>query len=300
MTNRKDSADSQDMSSDSSDALAALEMINRALAEVGDEESLTPQDEDSFEFSLTEALKLLPRRYVKESNLDELASDSIIITVPDLFKQLAKGKIAMPVSKLAYFVPANLMYDAAFNDENMVNLSLQSVVRAIGLEAFTKRLPSQVREYDIDGLPDPFKEDETVVLSLGSEEVATEMEKQTIWDAGSSEEEKPAEATTKDTAKTAPEKPAASEVKAAKPAIDQPIAHVAESEIKPEQPIIEKIVSASPVKEPVSEAREVSAVAAKFETEQAAVVEFKYPLKDASALLPVEYSSGVHEMETDA
>lgn len=209
MADEQDSVDNAD-SGDSADALAALEMISAALAEVGNDEAPVELDENSFEFSLTEAMRLLPRRYIKDPNAKVFEGESIVVTIPDLFEQLARGKVTIPVAKLAYFVPVNLMNDAAFQDTSTVDLSLKSVVQSVGMEAFASRIPTRIREYDIEDLPDPFKEPEGTTISLGSEEVSAEMEQETVWGADPDEGEvadEPAEATAKETS----EEPAAVE-----------------------------------------------------------------------------------------
>ena len=121
------------------DPFAMVNAIAEAFGKDGKQEYMT--DENAFEFSLPDALSLLPSRYIKESDIEDSAGETLVLTLDDLFERLAQGKVELPVSGLAYFIPLHLVYQAALSDDTMVELPLQSVVKWVGINEFAYRCP---------------------------------------------------------------------------------------------------------------------------------------------------------------
>ncbi|MBA4387385.1 MAG: hypothetical protein C0404_05350 [Verrucomicrobia bacterium] len=132
--------------------------IEKALAEAEGRKDRI--GDNSFEFPLSTALGLIPRQYIREDETESVEGESILVSVKNIFDQLAMGKAEVSVADLSFFIPLNLIYRAALEDPQVVRLPLQTVVRSIGLLPFKKRTPQEMRFYDIAGLDDPFKEGE--------------------------------------------------------------------------------------------------------------------------------------------
>lgn len=115
--------------------------------------------EDSIEFPLRDALALIPHRYVKDVDPEEIYGETVLVTPADLYEQLARGKVTVSLSQLAYYIPLHLIYHGALNqEETAVELPLKKVVKAVGLEQLKRRTPENFRMYDISVFDDPFKE----------------------------------------------------------------------------------------------------------------------------------------------
>ncbi len=142
------------------DPVAMLDQIQRAMDELGAERATL--GENAFEFPLTEALEVLPERYVRKPLGEDIAGETIAITIDNLFDQLGRGKVEMPISRFTHFIPLHLVYRAALDDHRPLTLPLQSVVRAVGIEALQARTPTDIRTYDIGALPNPFSMSPTV------------------------------------------------------------------------------------------------------------------------------------------
>lgn len=132
--------------------------IERALA--GAEGRGARPSDNSFSMSLSTAISLLPRQYVREADLQSVGDDTIDVGIKDLFGQLLTGKVEMPVADLAFFIPLHLIYRAALDDQQIIRLPVQSVVRSLGIMAFRQRTPKEIRFYDIVDMEDPFREAE--------------------------------------------------------------------------------------------------------------------------------------------
>jgi len=139
------------------DAVSMLDMIHDVLGSLGNE-GPPMRDDTSFEFPLEAAIHMLPRRYVKEFDASIIKGETILIKCDDLFEQLKTGKIAVPISALAFYIPVDLVYSATFQDETVMRLPIQLVVHSVGIEELAKRIPNTLRTYDIVGFEDPFPE----------------------------------------------------------------------------------------------------------------------------------------------
>jgi competence ComEA-like helix-hairpin-helix protein len=231
--------------------------IEKALAEADPGQS--HEDENSFAFPLSEAMALLPQQYIKQTDPSDLAGETIAIAPKELFKQLGRGKVEMPVSDLAYFIPLHLIYHAALEDQIPVTLPLKTVVRSLGLKVIKERTPRTIRLYDISEFDDPFTEGQA-----STEESAAVI----------IEDEAPA---------TPPEASPAAETE--KPAPAQTVT------TKPEEENLLQTVPATPPPPPESKPpAEQDAIPAP--TPVAAPVrstEFEFPVAQALALMPPEY-----------
>lgn len=254
------------------DLLASYEAVSKALAELGMGELVADEpvhDENSFEYPLAGAMDLLPKHYVIDIDEDSVAGQSIVISLENLFDQLARGKVAMPLSKLAYFVPVSLIYDAVFNDSTEVQLSLPLVVRSISPDAFEKHMPPRAEKYVINGMDDPFEEFEKEEPT-----VAQVHEAVTLEDDEEDLLEEPDEA-------AAPEpvvEPPAPEAEPPTPVLkvdrEEPAVTVPET-VETEKPSTPEPVAAVPA--PASSERDTS---------------FEYPLSALLSLMSPEYAQG--------
>ena len=152
----KDSINGAQPDSNTQDPVSIVEEIERALSDVG--AGAETKDENTFDLPLSIALGLLPEQYRRQVPPEAIAGERIPVSVQDLFKRLAGGKLQVTVAELAYFIPLHLIYHAALEDKSVITLPLPDVVNAIGLEEFRKRTPRKIRFYDITALPDPFEE----------------------------------------------------------------------------------------------------------------------------------------------
>ncbi len=258
------------------DLLSSFEAISKALAELGD---TTPApDDNAFEYPLAKVIELLPRHYIIDSNEDVVAGQAVVISLQDLFDQLARGKVTMPLSKLAYFVPASLLYDAIFNDSTEVQLNLPLVVRAISTDAFAKHMPPRSEKYIIDGLDDPFE-------AFGREELSVAEAREAITLEDEEEEiesEEPATAQTAEAVTLEDQEDAGVNQQDKVTAIPQ-----APELVAPEQATeADRAPEPDPVTEPVTEsvAQPISEPVAP--PMSSGDTSFAYPLPDLLALIP--------------
>ena len=139
------------------DAVSMLDMIHEVLGSLGNE-GPPMRDDTSFAFPLEAAIRMLPRRYVKEFDVSIVKGETVQIKCDDLFEQLKTGKVAVPISALAFYIPVDLVYSATFQDETAMGLPIQLVVHSVGTGELSKRMPNALRTYDIVGFEDPFPE----------------------------------------------------------------------------------------------------------------------------------------------
>ena len=126
-----------------------FEMVQEIEKILAGEPTERAEGEEGIEFPLTDALELIPHRYLKEVDPEDVYGETVLVSPDDLYEQLARGKVEVALSKLAYYIPLHLIYHAALNEETSVVLPLKKVVRAIGLEELKSRTPANFRIYDI-------------------------------------------------------------------------------------------------------------------------------------------------------
>lgn len=114
---------------------------------------------DSIEFPLKDALELIPKKYLKDVDPEDVYGETVLVEPEELYNQLAAGKVDVSLSKLAFYIPLHLIYHSALNEDYKVTLPLKKVVKAIGIDELRKRTPDNFRLYDISVFDDPFKED---------------------------------------------------------------------------------------------------------------------------------------------
>lgn len=137
------------------DVAALLGEIRSVL---GDESIMTVEsDDNAFEFPASEVLGLLPQCYLRENENVDRAGESIVLILDNLYEQLARGKVEMPVSQLAYFLPMNIIYQAALDDKSTVTLPLPTVVSAVGKRKLASHTRGTMKAYGIERMDDIFK-----------------------------------------------------------------------------------------------------------------------------------------------
>ena len=162
--------DSADAMGDSPDVLGPnpFEMVQEIEKILADDPAGRVKSDDSIEFPLPAALELIPHKYLKDVDPEDVYGETVLISPDDLFEQLARGKVEVPLSKLAYYIPLHLIYHAALNEDTSVRLPLKTVVKAVGLDELKRRTPGTFRLYDISVFDDPFKEgDASLVDDVG-------------------------------------------------------------------------------------------------------------------------------------
>jgi competence ComEA-like helix-hairpin-helix protein len=147
------------------DPFRIIRDIQHILADDPDERLAS---DNSFAFPLSELLVLMPERYRKNVDPEEIFNESAYLSLEHLFEQLAHGKVDMPISRLAFFIPLHLIYRAALHDESRIELPLKQVVNAVGLDALTQRTPKRLRMYDIAAFKDPFTETDAVFSQMSA------------------------------------------------------------------------------------------------------------------------------------
>lgn len=158
MTDEKPTADS----GISDDVAAILGEIGSILGEEGLADAA--KADHAFEYPCNELLRLLPPQYLRETGSNH-AGESILLSLTNLYEQLAIGKIKLTVSELAYFLPLHIIYQAAFDDKSEVELPLSSVVASVGISKIVRNTHGTVRDYGIDGIEDIFKASDAVAYA---------------------------------------------------------------------------------------------------------------------------------------
>lgn len=276
---------------DGKSPLTLVKEIAKALREA--DGGVTGGDENTFQYPLSAALELFPRQYLKNVPADEITGEAIDVTIKDLFKQLARGKVEIPLSELAFFIPLHLIYSATLDDHGLVKLPLQNVVRAVGLQAFRNHIPQIMRVYDVSQFEDPFKEGE----------VSHQQEAALIID----EEEKPAKLTAKmlkhkhvktEGEKAATHPPAkhkeaekAKEVVEAPPPPEIPVArkHDESVPVAEEKPVAPPEQAGEAAPAPPAQLEEQPVQAAETQPPPGGPGTFEYPLAKLLESLPAEY-----------
>lgn len=132
-----------------------IEQINTVLKD--DNPSEASDSDTSFDFPVAETLNLMPRKYLRdEKYIDDTSGTTISITMDNLYEQLAHGKVTMPISELAFYLPMHLIYRAALDDSTTVELPLPSVVSRVGIRKLVRHTPQATRAYNISYMDDIF------------------------------------------------------------------------------------------------------------------------------------------------
>jgi competence ComEA-like helix-hairpin-helix protein len=131
-------------------------MIGQALR--GERAERATGAETSFPMPLAVALSLLPPGSVKGSpDPAAVAGDTIEVDIPNLYEQLAKGRVVIRAGSLAFFIPSHLLAPAALADSREIVLPLKDVVSAVGPAALGRHTTRKMRRYEkMDQLRDPF------------------------------------------------------------------------------------------------------------------------------------------------
>ena len=144
----------QDADKQLADTIASLQLIESLLD--GDDKQKVP--EISFELPLQEIMKLLPDGVIIGDPAGFEPDKAVTVTVDQLYKQLAKGKVTATVAQLVFGVPADIVKAEAFDDDKtIISIPLPTVVSALDPELLRSRTAQKSRVYATDNLPDPFK-----------------------------------------------------------------------------------------------------------------------------------------------
>jgi competence ComEA-like helix-hairpin-helix protein len=108
---------------------------------------------------LADILRLLPSAVVADGASAAAGDRSVTVRVEDLFAQLAKGRVRIRAAELARVVPREMVVPSAMaDDETMVTLPLDAVVKAVGIERFRELMPTGASTDGVERLGDPFSE----------------------------------------------------------------------------------------------------------------------------------------------
>lgn len=152
--------------------LHAAQESFRAIESVLQEmESPEQKQEASFTMPLRDAFMLVPDAYRSRAEMDPGEAREISIFVDDLYEQLARGKLAIPLAKFVLDMPPDLVLSEAHQDDHtMISPPLHAVIAAIDPDALAERTASVPVDMGCaDQLPDPF----------GKAEVSQELETET-------------------------------------------------------------------------------------------------------------------------
>ncbi len=150
--------------------VAAYEYVESFLKQNGDPAPQTPDGCVVLPLSLV--LSLLPSEVLGDDAAAAAADgESVSIEVPDLYAQLAAGRVAISATALAYHVPAHLLRHEAFEEHgDEIVLPLRHVVDAVGFASLRRHCAVKRRRYaNIDRLENPFKEATLSEVSVTSE-----------------------------------------------------------------------------------------------------------------------------------
>jgi len=112
----------------------------------------------SFYLGVGEVAALLPPEYLCDTAGDVDTEQRVLVTLDDLFEQLAQGRVIIPVAQLVRDMPDGLVSAAAFDDWSQMVLPLRVVVSAMNPAALARRTPRPPAPPDMGGMPDPFEE----------------------------------------------------------------------------------------------------------------------------------------------
>ncbi|MFO7870279.1 MAG: helix-hairpin-helix domain-containing protein [Kiritimatiellia bacterium] len=153
---RDDAQENGDWSRDLLDAVSAVTTIEATL---GEEDEKEHRSDVSFQLPLNEAVSLVPDGYRVAGTGDRSLPGAVMVTMDNLFSQLASGRVTMSVAQLAYFIPSHLLSHAAFEDtKTKINLPLPLVVKSVGVEKLKKHTAGRVQDYGMNSVEDPFRE----------------------------------------------------------------------------------------------------------------------------------------------
>jgi competence ComEA-like helix-hairpin-helix protein len=152
-----------DMSFMNSDGIvdleAAAQMYERIVSALRTEGEHSDRGRAPVHLPLCELWAALPPQYITTEGLREAnAGGQAAVYIEDLFDQLGKGRVAVPIAQLLMGVAPHLVTPQAHADQTLVELPLRSVVAAVDRSEFKGRTAQKQKEYRLKGIPDLFKE----------------------------------------------------------------------------------------------------------------------------------------------
>ncbi len=133
-------------------------LLGEISAVLGDEHPVHAiSDDNAFELPSSEVLNLLPKHYLREDENSDHVGESVVLVLDNLYEQLARGKVEVTVSDLAYHLPMNIIYQAALDDKSNVELSLPTVVSSVGLNKLISHTPPLKKVHGVEGMDDIFR-----------------------------------------------------------------------------------------------------------------------------------------------
>jgi competence protein ComEA len=146
-----------DMNEEKPDGKTSPEDLLKAVEAFHDIEALLDEDEDTVRLPLRPLLDLLPADYLSLDESATVPEDAVTVTVDNLFYQLSKGKVVIPMSRLAMALPPQLVRPQAIEDQHTVlRLPLPLIVKAIDPELFKQRTAAKSSRHKAMDVPDPF------------------------------------------------------------------------------------------------------------------------------------------------
>ncbi|MBN1268015.1 MAG: helix-hairpin-helix domain-containing protein [Kiritimatiellae bacterium] len=257
-----------------SSAAPDLDTIREQLREIeeiigaGESEPVMGEMADdvvALEMPLKDVIDVLPPNYLRPGAGETDVQQRVTVVIPDLFSQLAHGKVVTTLPRLIAEVPENLLAtDIQQHMGEDISLPLPIVVAAIRPDELQKRTTTVQRDIAETDLPNLFtREGDRLVAAPVAEPAAPPAAKPKKAAPPPVEEEvpAPAEEVPAPIEVEPAEEPAAEEVVAEAPQIEE----IAPEEIPvaEEAPVEEAVVEEAPAEEPVAE--EVVAEAAPIE-----------------------------------
>jgi competence ComEA-like helix-hairpin-helix protein len=113
----------------------------------------------TFAYPVNLALDLIPPEHLAADAVNSAGALTVKLRVSDLFEQLKRGRVSIPLSDLAAALPPHLLSGKAITDgENKVGLSLRSIIESVGVESLNPKVQPPLRQYEIARMADPFAE----------------------------------------------------------------------------------------------------------------------------------------------
>ncbi len=267
----------------------------KVLSAFRDIEAMLHGEEETVALPVRDLIDLFPEDYISMDDPSAVPEGKATIKIDNLFFQLSKGKVEVPVSALAIALPAQFIRPQALEDEHtMIRLPLQAVVKAIDPDVLKGKMAPKTTRHQAMNIPDPFgpksepkPESAPAVPVPPAEEIAPSPPPEPpVEEAEPAQPEREPESVSEPSlapeATSLPEPPAEPEpveeavaesepVAAAEPPPEPSAEAVTPSPLQPEEPQEDALVSESAISEPAESDREPeSAAEPPFESKPAA------------------------------
>ncbi len=137
-----------------SEAISAIRQIESFFDAVEDG---VKDSANTFDMPFDDVFALIPERYRARKPAPEESATKVRIIVAKLFDHLARGRVAIFVSKLSEFMPADIVTDECRADSvTEVVLPLAQIVACIDPSVLREHMTKATKTYKVGDLPDPF------------------------------------------------------------------------------------------------------------------------------------------------